>query len=110
MEGLSYRIDPTRPRGKRVRDLRFRGLPLDLHASFTVACNNYRAAGGGGFPHLSDAEVVWKSSEELTDLIGGWLERHDPWIPRVDGNWWIGPTFLGVRPLSSPPDPTRVSP
>jgi len=110
MEGLSYRIDPTKARGHRVRDLRYRGLPLDLHASFTVACNNYRAAGGGSFPHLSDAEVVWRSSREMTDLIGDWLDRHDPWIPRVDGNWWVGPTLVRVRPLSSPPDPTRVSP
>jgi len=110
MEGLSYRIDPTSPAGERVKDLRFHGLPLDLHASFTVVCNNYRAAGGGGFPHLAQAEIVWKSSEEITDLIGDWLERHDPWLPQVDGNWWIAPSLLGAHPLSSGMVPVRVSP
>ncbi len=110
MEGLSYRIDPTRPAGHRVRDLRFHGLPLELHANFTVVCNNYRAAGGGGFPHLAHAEIVWKSSEEMRDLIGDWLGRHDPWVPRVDGNWWIAPDLMGPYPLSSPSGPTRVSP
>jgi 2',3'-cyclic-nucleotide 2'-phosphodiesterase/3'-nucleotidase len=90
MAGISYRIDPTRPEGDRVRDLRYRGEPLDLHAAFKLVCNNYRAAGGGGYPHLADAPVVWTSSREVVDLIGEYLEAHDPWRPVVDGNWWIG--------------------
>jgi 2',3'-cyclic-nucleotide 2'-phosphodiesterase/3'-nucleotidase len=90
MAGLQYRIDPTRPEGSRIRDLRIRGSELDLHASFTVACNSYRAAGGGLFPHIENAEVVWVSSKEMTDLIGDYFNRHQPWEPVVDGNWRIG--------------------
>jgi 2',3'-cyclic-nucleotide 2'-phosphodiesterase/3'-nucleotidase len=92
MAGLDYRIDPTRPEGDRVCDLRFRGRPLDLHARFNVVCNNYRAAGGGGYPHLAAAEVVWRSSAEVTDLIGEYLTGMEEWQPTVDGNWWIAPT------------------
>jgi 2',3'-cyclic-nucleotide 2'-phosphodiesterase/3'-nucleotidase len=88
--GIDYRIDPTRPEGSRVRDLRFNGLPLDPEAEFTVACNSYRAAGGGNFPHLATAAVVWHSSEEVSDLIGDYLSGHRPWRPTVDGNWRIG--------------------
>jgi 2',3'-cyclic-nucleotide 2'-phosphodiesterase/3'-nucleotidase len=90
MAGLSYRIDPTRPEGSRIRDLHFNGSPLDLHESFTVVCNSYRSAGGGFFPHLADAEVVWRSSEEMTDLIGDFFDRNRPFAPVVDGNWNIG--------------------
>jgi 2',3'-cyclic-nucleotide 2'-phosphodiesterase/3'-nucleotidase len=88
--GLDYRIDPTRPEGSRIRDLRFGGLPLDPEAEFVVACNSYRAAGGGLYPHLETAEVVWRSSEEMPDLIGDYLDSHRPWRPVVDGNWFIG--------------------
>ncbi len=95
MAGVTYRIDPTRPEGSRIRDLRFEGLPIDPEATFTVACNSYRAAGGGLFPHLAEADVVWRSSEEMTDLIGGFLERHLPWRPVVDGNWNIGRDITG---------------
>jgi 2',3'-cyclic-nucleotide 2'-phosphodiesterase/3'-nucleotidase len=95
MAGLQYRIDPTQPEGSRVRDPRYEGLPLDLNATFTVACNSYRAAGGGLFPHLEEAEVVWRSSEEMTDLIGSYLENHRPWKPMVDGNWRIGRDIAG---------------
>jgi 2',3'-cyclic-nucleotide 2'-phosphodiesterase/3'-nucleotidase len=90
MAGVSYRIDPTRPEGSRIRDLRYKGLPLDPEAELVVACNSYRSAGGGFYPHLEQAEVVWRSSEELTDLIGDYLNEHRPWVPAVDGNWRIG--------------------
>ena len=90
MAGVSYRIDPTQPEGSRIRDLRYKGLPLDPQAKLIVACNSYRAAGGGFYPHLEQAEVVWRSSDELPDLIGDYLNEHRPWVPVVDGNWRIG--------------------
>jgi 2',3'-cyclic-nucleotide 2'-phosphodiesterase/3'-nucleotidase len=90
MAGLQYRIDPTQPEGSRIRDLRYKGSELDLDTTFTVACNSYRAAGGGLFPHIETAEVVWVSSKEMTDLIGDYFSRHRPWKPVVDGNWRIG--------------------
>jgi len=101
MAGLDYRIDPTRPEGDRVRDLRYEGQPLDLHARFTLVCNNYRAAGGGGYPHLAEAEVVWRSSTEVADLVGEYLDRLEEWQPTVDGNWWIAPTSLTEEALTA---------
>jgi 2',3'-cyclic-nucleotide 2'-phosphodiesterase/3'-nucleotidase len=100
MEGLGYRVDPSRPEGDRVRDVRYRGQPLDLQADFTVVCNNYRAAGGGAYPHLATAEVLWRSEEQMTDLVGRYLTLHDPWRPTVSDNWIIAPEIVGSRPLS----------
>jgi 2',3'-cyclic-nucleotide 2'-phosphodiesterase/3'-nucleotidase len=65
MAGVSYRIDPTQPEGSRIKDLRHNGLPIDPEAEFVVAINSYRAAGGGFYPHLEAAEVVWRSSDEV---------------------------------------------
>jgi 2',3'-cyclic-nucleotide 2'-phosphodiesterase (5'-nucleotidase family) len=115
MAGLSYRIDPTGEEGSRIRDLRFQGLPLDLRRSFIVVCNSYRAVGGGLFPHLAEAEVVWTSSREMTALIGDYLARHDPWSPTVDGNWYIGRDVVTEREYDasgSPqtPNPTAATP
>ncbi len=94
MQGLSYRIDPTRPEGDRIQDLRRNGRPLDLHADFTLVCNNYRAAGGGGFPHLAEAEVIWRSSEEVASMINDHLAALETWSPEADGNWVIAPEFI----------------
>ncbi|MCG6961857.1 MAG: bifunctional metallophosphatase/5'-nucleotidase [Acidobacteria bacterium] len=101
MEGVTYVIDPSAPVGQRVRDLSYHGRPIDLHATFTVVCNNYRAAGGSGFPHLAAAQRVWHNAKEMTDLIGDYLAAHDPWTPRADGNWWLAPRITNQAPLSS---------
>lgn len=97
MAGVSYRVDPTRPVGHRVRDLRISGRAVDLHQEFTLVCNNYRAAGGGGYPHLADTDPVWRSSDEMTDLIGNFIERSGTWQPEIDNNWWIGPALTAER-------------
>ncbi len=92
--GLSYRIDPTQAIGNRVYDLRFQDQQLDENQRFSLACNNYRAAGGGGFPHLQDAEVIWTSSSEMSELIGAYLEKKQTWQPVADQNWRIEPRFF----------------
>jgi 2',3'-cyclic-nucleotide 2'-phosphodiesterase/3'-nucleotidase len=103
MAGVSYRVDPTQPVGHRVRDLRIHGRAIDLHQELTLVCNNYRAAGGGGYPHLAQAEQVWRSSEEMTDLIGNFIARKGLWQPVIDGNWWIGPALTAERTEAATP-------
>lgn len=109
LQGLSYRIDPTAPEGQRVRDLRLDGEPLDLHRSFKVVCNNYRAAGGGGFPHVSEAEVVWRSSRGVADVIVEYLEKLSIWEPAADGNWCLAPTVGTERVLRRTEGVDRVT-
>jgi 2',3'-cyclic-nucleotide 2'-phosphodiesterase (5'-nucleotidase family) len=101
MAGVSYRVDPTRPVGERVQDVRIGGLPIGLHDHFTLVCNNYRAAGGGGYPHLAGADQLWQSSAEMTDLIGDFIARSGPWQPEVDDNWWLGPLVIAERPVAA---------
>jgi len=38
--------------------------------------------------------VVWRSSIEIADLVGEYLDRLEEWQPTVDGNWWIAPTSV----------------
>ena len=103
MAGVSYHIDPTRPTGQRVLDIRIDGRTVADDAVFSLVCNNYRAAGGGDFPHLADAPQVWQSSAEMPDLIGDFLARAGTWRPEVDGNWWLGPTIDTARPRAATP-------
>jgi len=110
VEGMEYRVDPTAPEGHRIWALRFRGRPLDLHAVFTVVCNSYRAAGGGGFPHLAEAEVVWRGSEPMWKVLEAYLARHRPLAPAASGNWVIAPRLAGERFLRGPGGEDRVRP
>ncbi|MCU0302902.1 MAG: bifunctional metallophosphatase/5'-nucleotidase [Thermoanaerobaculales bacterium] len=101
--GLSYRIDPTRPEGARVVEPRYRGRTLEPDRELTLVCNNFRAAGGGGFPHLAEAERLWQSPAEVADLIGDFIARRSPWRPAVDGNWWLGPVVTDERTVPASP-------
>ncbi len=39
------------------------------------AVNNYRASGGGNFPHVAAAEQVWSASDEIRNLLIGWVQE-----------------------------------
>ncbi len=103
MAGVSYRVDPTQPPGNRIQDVSIDGRPVGDDAVFTLVCNNYRAAGGGGYPHLAAADPVWQSSAEVTDLIGNFIAGAGTWQPEADGNWRLGPAIRAERPLAATP-------
>ncbi|MGI5483324.1 bifunctional metallophosphatase/5'-nucleotidase [Streptomyces lavendofoliae] len=71
--GLTYEIDIAKPAGSRIVNLSFEGKPLDPAARFVLAVNNYRASGGGAFPHVAAAKQVWANSEEIRNTIIQWV-------------------------------------
>ncbi|MGI5337321.1 bifunctional metallophosphatase/5'-nucleotidase [Streptomyces sp. CA-181903] len=74
VSGLSYEIDIAKAPGARIGKLLFDGKPLDDSAQFVLAVNNYRASGGGNFPHVARAKQVWANSEEIRNTIIGWVK------------------------------------
>ncbi|HYI94172.1 MAG TPA: 5'-nucleotidase C-terminal domain-containing protein [Bryobacteraceae bacterium] len=88
--GVTYDIDLTRPDGDRIRNLQFRGKPLALDQKLRIAVNNYRAGGSNGYTMFKDAKVVWRSYEDIRDLIIRYYSEHElPTAP--DNNWRIIP-------------------
>ncbi|GAA0622994.1 bifunctional metallophosphatase/5'-nucleotidase [Streptomyces crystallinus] len=74
VSGLVYDIDIAKPAGSRIVNLTFQGKPLDPAAQFVLAVNNYRANGGGNFPHVAKAKQVWANSEEIRNTIIAWVK------------------------------------
>ncbi|WP_031072777.1 bifunctional metallophosphatase/5'-nucleotidase [Streptomyces sp. NRRL S-118] len=72
--GLTYEIDIARPAGSRIVNLSFEGEPLDPAARFVLAVNNYRASGGGAFPHVAAAQQLWANSDEIRNTIIQWVQ------------------------------------
>src|ERR1700686_577522 len=75
-EGDTYELDITKPFGQRIQNLKFKGQPLNPTQRLRVVTNNYRVNGGGGFTMYKDTPVVYRSSEEVRELIIDWVERH----------------------------------
>ncbi|MFF4321906.1 bifunctional metallophosphatase/5'-nucleotidase [Streptomyces sp. NPDC001568] len=72
--GLAYEIDVAQPVGSRIVGLSFAGKPVDPAGRFVLAVNNYRASGGGNFPHVPQARQLWADSDEIRNTIVQWVK------------------------------------
>ncbi|MFF4493148.1 bifunctional metallophosphatase/5'-nucleotidase [Streptomyces sp. NPDC001546] len=72
--GLAYDIDIAQPTGSRISNMSFQGKPVDPAGRFVLAVNNYRASGGGNFPHVPQAQQLWSNSEEIRTTIIQWVK------------------------------------
>ena len=66
---LAYKIDIAKPAGSRITDLTYDGAPVTADQQFVVAVNNYRQSGGGNFPHVKTAPVVYNRQVEIRQLM-----------------------------------------
>ncbi len=108
LDGVSYRIDVTQPArydtrgklvaadGRRIKDLRFKGQPIDEAAFFGVVTNNYRASGGGNFPSLEGNNIILDAPDENREALVQYLKAAQRVNPAADGNWRIQPV-AGVK-------------
>jgi 2',3'-cyclic-nucleotide 2'-phosphodiesterase / 3'-nucleotidase len=73
---LTYDIDVSVAPGARILNLKYGGVTIDPAAQFVVAINNYRQSGGGGFPGVTTAPVVYNAQAEIRQLIIDWVTSH----------------------------------
>ncbi|TDO45669.1 2',3'-cyclic-nucleotide 2'-phosphodiesterase/3'-nucleotidase [Kribbella sp. VKM Ac-2571] len=66
---LTYKIDIAKTVGARITDLAYDGVPVAADQQFVVAVNNYRQSGGGNFPHVKTAPVVYNRQVEIRQLM-----------------------------------------
>ncbi|RZU15988.1 2',3'-cyclic-nucleotide 2'-phosphodiesterase/3'-nucleotidase [Kribbella rubisoli] len=66
---LTYKIDIAKGVGARITDLAYDGVAVAADQQFVVAVNNYRQSGGGNFPHVSTAPVVYNRQVEIRQLM-----------------------------------------
>src|SRR5215216_6106132 len=90
-EGVTYELDISKPIGQRIQNLRFHGQPLSPVKKLRLATNNYRVNGGGGYTMYKNAPVVYRSSEEIRELIIDWVERNKTIPVAPNNNWRIIP-------------------
>lgn len=93
VSGADYTIDLSRPVGGRITSLSVRGKPVTDMDTFTLALNNYRRSGGGGYAMLKDAPEVYTGTAEIRDLLIAEVERRKHISPNdyFHRNWSIVP-------------------
>jgi 2',3'-cyclic-nucleotide 2'-phosphodiesterase/3'-nucleotidase len=96
-QGVDYDIDLTRPVGDRIRNLRWHGQPLQDTQPLRIAVNNYRSGGSAGYSTYRGAKVVWRSGDEIRDLVIRYYIDHKELPVKSDGNWRIVPEAAQKR-------------
>lgn len=101
VHGVEYTLDLTRSIGERVIELERNGVPVKDDDTFTLALNNYRQGGGGGFPAVRDAEVTYSGDESVRDLLMEAVEARGQMTPPSDfePSWRIVPESLARQAL-----------
>ena len=97
-EGISYEIDVSEKTGERIKNIKYlkTGKLLEADKIYRVALNSYRASGGGG--HLAaagikNAKIIWKSSEEMRNILIDYIKNKRELNSKIDNNWKI----VGLR-------------
>jgi len=88
-EGVTYVLNIAKPIGQRIENLQFQGKLLSPTQKLRLATNNYRVNGGGGYTMYKGAPVVYRSSEEIRELIIDWVEHHKTIPTEPTNNWKI---------------------
>jgi len=85
VSGIRFYLDPTQPEGSRVTTVYIHGEPIDLDATYTLATNDYLAAGGDGYAMFEQAEQI--AVAEMTDqqMFIAYLQEYSPVFPMVEG-------------------------
>jgi 2',3'-cyclic-nucleotide 2'-phosphodiesterase/3'-nucleotidase len=69
LAGVDYDIDISKPVGQRIVNLTREGAAVTPDQQFVLAVNNYRRSGGGNFPHVSTAPVVYNAQVEIRQAL-----------------------------------------
>ena len=87
--GVEYEIDLSQPKGERIKNVMFKGEPLQDDQTLTLAVNNYRYSSALKAQGLISGTKEWESSNSIRDMIVAYFAEHSPVAPEVDNNWKI---------------------
>lgn len=104
--GASYDIDLTKPVGSRIVNLKYNGKLINDNDVFTVAINDYRYNGGGGFmtaagiSNTDPSLVTYSSAKKLGDdgqvrsLMTSYIKSQGSITPDCANNWKLYTTSI----------------
>jgi 2',3'-cyclic-nucleotide 2'-phosphodiesterase/3'-nucleotidase len=82
---MSYEIDVTQPKGNRIKNLSYKGAPINTSAEFIIATNNYRATSGTQFG-LTAANTIYASPDANRDVLIDYIKARKNLTLIADGS------------------------
>jgi len=113
ISGVDYVIDISKPVGSRIVSLAYAdGSPIGAADPFVLAVNNYRQSGGGAYPAVAAAPLVYDERLEIRQLLIDWASARgviDPADFFVQ-NWSLTTVALAGAPGAVPGAAPGASP
>ncbi|KPA21042.1 Trifunctional nucleotide phosphoesterase protein YfkN precursor [Shimia sp. SK013] len=107
--GVSYEVDLSgparfslagedlRPEKTRIRNLMWRGAPVQPTQEFLLATNDFRAGGGGNFPGVRPSKIVPLRPMHMRDALVKYLATDTDCSEQVIPSW----TFARLKNVSA---------
>lgn len=73
--GIEYEIEPARPVGQRIVNLKFQGNTVKEDDKYSICINNYRSTGAGGYPEYRQCRILKEINVEMVELIMEYFEH-----------------------------------
>jgi len=90
VSGIEYTIDPNKAVGERILNIKINGQPLNLTKMYTVATNDFMAAGGDKYTMFKDAPTVGEFGVMDGALIA-YINQLATVAPKLEGRITILP-------------------
>lgn len=87
--GVDYEIDLSEPKGKRIKNVMYKGHPLSDTEELYLAVNNYRYSSALKGKGLVSGKKEWESSSSIRDMLVDYIKKNSPLKPEVANNWHI---------------------
>ena len=81
---ISYEIDVTQATGSRIKNLMYKGAPINASAEFIIATNNYRASGTTF--GLTAANTIYASPDANRDVLIDYIKARKNLTLAADGS------------------------
>ena len=75
LSGMTYDVDIAKAPGSRIENLAYDGQPVADDQQFVLAINNYRQSGGGNFPGVTSAPVVYDQQVAIRESLIDWVQQ-----------------------------------
>ncbi|MFO8034595.1 MAG: 5'-nucleotidase C-terminal domain-containing protein [Candidatus Bipolaricaulota bacterium] len=83
--GLRFFFDPDRPVGERVLMVFVDGEAIHPEKTYTLATNDFLAAGGDAYTMLEEAEQIAVADKTDQEMFIEYLQEYSPVFPVVEG-------------------------
>lgn len=83
-KGVEMAYDESKPIGKRVTEIKIKGVPLDDNKTYKVLTSNFLADGGDGFLAFKKTIAYKNTGFEILQSLIKYLKKFETYEPKIE--------------------------